>query len=41
VCVVTGSALKQPAELTGAVIRPMTEVHAADTSQILQVLDGI
>jgi len=41
VCVITGSALKQPAELTGAVTRPMAEVHAADTGQILQVLDDI
>jgi threonine synthase len=41
VCVITGSALKQPAELTGARDRPVPEVQADNPGQILQVLDDM
>jgi threonine synthase len=40
VCVITGSALKQPAELTGLFGGPLPEVEAGDPRQILKALDS-
>jgi threonine synthase len=41
VCVITGSALKQPADLAGVQGGSIPEVQAGDPGRILQVLDGI
>jgi len=41
VCVITGSALKQPGDLAGPGDSPVPEVQAGDPGQILQVLDEV
>jgi threonine synthase len=41
VCVITGSALKQPAELASLLGGPVAEVDAGDPGQILKALAGV